>query len=92
MYTKVRRVLNTIRLEFILNVMLIQQFRHLVLMFGVVLRVTFVGKIQAISEELIEIVHSGKFLSLSDVRSMDHIGGQRNPPCDTSPTGAKRLH
>ena len=57
MHTKVRRVLNTVRLEFVLQVVLLKQFCDLIFMLGVVLRVTFVGKIQAVSEELVQVVH-----------------------------------
>ena len=72
--------------EFVLNVMLFKQFCNLVFMFGIVLTVALIRQVQAVSEELIEIVHSGKFLSLSDVRSMAQNGGKRKGVCATSPT------
>ena len=57
MYTEVRRVLNTIGLIFISQVVLFQKFFNLVLMMRIVLRVAGVLKIQNFSKELIQSRH-----------------------------------
>jgi len=56
-YPKVRRVLNSVRLCFILQVILFQKFFNLVLMMRIVLRIAGILEIQALNEELIQCRH-----------------------------------
>ena len=52
-YTKVGGVLNTIRLIFILQVILFQQIFYLLFVIGIVLRIAGIFQIQALNEELL---------------------------------------